>query len=108
MDAFSRAYTLGQAAPYKAKMKKNVENAYNLRFAKTDGLDTWIAATIAKPFMNPATPVTPISDPEPATTSTTPPVTTPVANPIKPAAKADKPVTKPQSVMGTVAKKKIA
>jgi hypothetical protein len=62
MDAFARAYTLGQAAPYKASMKKNVEDAYRLRFAKTDGVDSWIANTVKQPLVNPTTPVTPIFD----------------------------------------------
>src|SRR5258706_1249574 len=43
LDAFARAYTLGLAKPYKDKMYKNLQDAYNLRFAKKDGLDTWIA-----------------------------------------------------------------
>ena len=47
MDAFSRAYTYGQAPAYKAKMKKNVEDAYNVRFGKKDGVDPWIATAVA-------------------------------------------------------------
>lgn len=73
MDAFARAYTLGQAPAYKAKMKKNVEDAYKVRFAKSDGLDAWIASAVAKPFVNPTTPIAPISDPEPVKTATTTP-----------------------------------
>jgi hypothetical protein len=75
MDAFSRAYTLGKDPAYKARMKKNVQDAYKVRFAKEDGVDQWIAAAVAKPFINPATPVTPISDPEPVTTTTSGPGT---------------------------------
>jgi hypothetical protein len=71
MDAFSRAYTLGQAPAYKAKMKKNVEDAYKLRFAKSEGVDAWIASAVAKPFVNPTTPIAPIADPEPTKTATT-------------------------------------
>lgn len=71
MDAFSRAYTLGQAPAYKAKMKKNVEDAYKVRFAKTEGVDAWISSAVAKPFVNPTTPITPISDPEPTKTAIT-------------------------------------
>lgn len=125
MDAFSRAYTLSAstpaAKPYKDKMKKNVEDAYNLRFAKKEGVDAWITTAAAKQFINPMTPVTPISDPEPVapatttTTSTTPPATTKPATPIKPAATPGvKPATppgksgaKPQAVVkkATVRKK---
>ena len=68
MDAFARAYTLGVAATYKAKMKKNVEGAYNVRFGKLDGMDAWIAETMKKPFVNPTTAIAPISDPEPVAT----------------------------------------
>lgn len=109
MDAFARAYTLASstvaAKPYKDKMKKNVADAYKLRFNKTEGVDAWIASAVAKPLVNPTTPVTPISDPEPVaptttTTSTTPTSTTPPATtkpgaatpPAKPAAA---PATKP-------------
>ncbi|MBP7416421.1 MAG: hypothetical protein KA831_07190, partial [Pyrinomonadaceae bacterium] len=95
MDAFSRAYTMGQAPAYKAKMKKNVEDAYNVRFGKKDGVDPWITTAVAKPFINPTTPIEPIKDPEPvapvtqtATTPVTAPVTTvkpPVTTQAKPA-----------------------
>ena len=70
MDAYSRAltYALPTAAPYKAKMKKNVEDAYKLRFGKVDGVDAWIASVAAKPFPNPLMPIAPISDPEPVRT----------------------------------------
>lgn len=62
MDAFSRAYTLGKDAAYKARMKKNVEDAYNVRFGKKEPVDSWIATAVKKPFPNPTTPITPISD----------------------------------------------
>ena len=68
MDAFSRAYTLGKDPAYKASMKKNVEDAYQLRFGKKDGVDAWIASTVSKPFLSPTSPIDPISDPEPAKT----------------------------------------
>ncbi len=69
MDAFSRAYTLGQAPAYKKKMKDNVASAYKVRFAKEDGVDAWISSAVAKPFVNPTTPVQPITDPEPVKTT---------------------------------------
>ncbi|HRI03413.1 MAG TPA: hypothetical protein PLL77_06690 [Pyrinomonadaceae bacterium] len=114
MDAFARAYTHGQAPAYKAKMKKNVEDAYNVRFGKKDGVDPWIATAVAKPFINPTTPIEPIKDPEPVapvTQTTTPPVTAPATTgkpatsaPAKPAAT---PAKKPSaSVKKPVAKKK--
>ena len=71
MDAFSRAFTLAKDAAYKARMKKNVADAYKVRYAKEEGVDAWITSAVAKPFVNPTTPVAPISDPEPTTTTTT-------------------------------------
>ena len=106
MDAFARAYAYGQAPAYKAKMKKNVEDAYNVRFGKKDGVDPWIATAVAKPFINPATPIEPIREAEPAATAVQPttapstaPVTTikpPVTTQVKPAASTPtKPVATP-------------
>lgn len=92
MDAFSRAYSLAdpkKAAEYRAKMKQNVADAYKLRFAKDEGVDAWIASAVAKPFVNPQTPVQPISDPEPVKTDAT--SSTPASSPattVKPAAPA--------------------
>lgn len=98
MDAFSRAFSLGQKPDYKARMKKNVEEAYNVRFGKKEPVDSWIATAVAKPFVNPQTPIAPITDPEPvktdATSSTpTAPATAKPVAPIKPAQGA-KPGTK--------------
>lgn len=113
MDAFARAYTLGALATYKAKMKKNVEGAYNVRFGKTEGVDAWIAETMKKPFVNPTTAVTPISDPEPVATpadaTATPGTTTAkpgTTTPAKPGATttttpAKPPVTPPVKKPGT-------
>jgi hypothetical protein len=70
MDAYSRAYTFATAPAYKAKMKKSIEDAYKLRKGTTDGMDAWIASAVTKPFPNPLTPVTPVSD-APVTTSST-------------------------------------
>ncbi len=121
LDAFSRAYTFASptpaAKPYKDKMRKNLEDAYKLRFSKTEGLDAWIASAIKKPFIDPTTPVAPISDPEPVTTTTTNNTTpvkpatpaTPVKTPAKPsaAAPAKTPVTKGKAaVKKPVAKKR--
>jgi hypothetical protein len=92
MDAFSRAFTNAdpKAAEYKKQMKQNVESAYKLRFGKVEGVDTWIAGVAAKPFPNPTSPITPVSDPETSTgavTTVTAPVVTAPAKPapVKPA-----------------------
>ena len=77
IDAFTRAYALGQTPAYKANMKKNVEGAYKVRFGKIDGVDTWIAGLARKPFPNPTTPITPVSDPEPVVTPAETATTTP-------------------------------
>jgi hypothetical protein len=69
MDAFARAATLAKDAAYKAKMKKNVEDAYKVRFGNTTGVDAWIANAVKAPFTNPTTPIQPISDPEPVKTT---------------------------------------
>ena len=71
-------------------MKQNVESAYKLRFGKVEGVDTWIAGVAAKPFPNPTSPITPVSDPETSTgavTTVTAPVVTAPAKPapVKPA-----------------------
>lgn len=120
MDAFSRAYTLAKDATYKAKMKKNVEDAYFVRLGKKEPVDAWIATAVTKPFPNPTTPITPITDPDPVTTTTSTAPTTPA--PIKPTVPPAKPgtVTKPAAapvksgtkVVGSgkkaVAKKRVA
>lgn len=73
MDAFSRAYTYAdpKSLDYRKQTKANVEAAYKLRFGKVDGVDTWIASVASKPFPNPTSPITPVSDPEPVKTATT-------------------------------------
>jgi hypothetical protein len=125
MDAFARAYTLGTKPEYKARMKKNVQDAYKVRFGKDTGVDEWIASTTKKPFVDPTKPVTPITDATPtspaASTTSTPapapakptqpekPTATPVKSTSKPTASpartAAKPVAKPVANK-TVAKKK--
>ena len=103
MDAFSRAYSFGAAKLYKDKMHKKLEDAYKLRFDKTAGLDAWIADAVKKPLINPTTPVTPISDPEPVVAPTTTPATTPST--VKPPAK---PVSAPGKPAGAAPGKKPA
>jgi hypothetical protein len=72
MDAFSRAYSLGTKPEYKAKMKQNVADAYKVRYGATGPMtvDAFIASAVAKPFVNPTTPIAPISDPEAPKTTT--------------------------------------
>ena len=113
MDAFSRAFTNAdpKATEYKKQMKQNVEAAYKLRFGKVDGVDTWIAGVAGKPFPNPTSPITPVSDPETKTTTTSDsaPAVTPAAKPapVKTAATNGKPATAVKQPSGkTVAKKK--
>ena len=127
MDAFSRAFSMGQKPDYKARMKKNVEEAYNVRFGKKEPVDSWIATAVAKPFVNPQTPVAPITDPEPvktdatSSTPTAPAITAPAkagtpatnttttkpAGPIKPAPAKPGSGVKPQATVKKVAKKKV-
>lgn len=102
MDAFSRAFTLAKDPAYKAKMKKNVADAYKVRYAKEEGVDAWITSAVAKPFVNPTTPVAPISDPEPTTTTGT--TTPPAAGTTVPATTAAKPSTTPAKPAATPAK----
>ncbi len=126
MDAFSRAYTLGKDAAYKKKMKDNVVGAYKVRFAKEVGVDEWIATALKKPFVNPTTPVAPVSDPEPVASTpsgngtggagvapkpvvTTTPPAKPVTTPAKPAtAPPAKPAAKPRATLKKAPVKKRA
>ena len=112
MDAFARAYTYGQAPAYKAKMKTNVEEAYFRRFGKKESVDPWIMTAVAKPFINPTTPIEPIRDAEPASPvaqPTTAPATAP-STAIKPppVAAPVKSPAKPQAVVKKKAAKKKA
>ncbi len=102
INAFSRAYTLTTDAKYKTDIKKALDFSYNRRFGKMDGVDAWIANAVKQPFENPSTPVAPVSDPEPvttttSTTNTTPPATTTTNG--KPATTT--PATKPSTAPAT-------
>lgn len=135
MDAYARAHKIEvKDLAVKARLKTNVEKAYFVRFAKKDGVDAWIASAVVKPFVNPTTPVAPITDAAPATTTpatTTPTATTPAATtagpkatttspaptkaPVSPATKpaaqpATKPAsgTKPSATVKKPAKRKVA
>ncbi|MGQ0543237.1 MAG: hypothetical protein ACT4O9_15540 [Blastocatellia bacterium] len=76
MDAFGRARSVAPdktpaEKKYKDDINKTLQDLYKRRFEKVDGLDTWISASVAKPFPNPTSEVAPIIDPEPETTTTT-------------------------------------
>jgi hypothetical protein len=98
-DAFARAYTLAKDAKYKAEIRKGLDFSYNQRFGKMDGIDAWIATAVKQPFLSPMTPITPITDPDPAktdaTSTVTPPVITTPPPPAKPAMPATTPAAKP-------------
>ena len=103
LDAYSRAHKVAKsdtpaAKTYKDNLYKIMQGLYKRRFDKDAGLEAYVATTIAKPFPNPTSEVTPIADPEPAPTTTTTGNT-----PATPAA--DKPATttptKPAAVVTT-------
>ena len=111
LEYYSRAYKLTKddaaSKAYKDGIYNQIKGIYNVRFAKTDGVDAYIAQAMAKPLPDPTSPVAPISDPEPskdASTSTgsatTTPSTTPAATPKPATPAANKPAapTKPASV----------
>lgn len=83
LDAFSRAYKVTKDTPankaYRDNLYKIMQEIYKVRFEKDTGLNEYISATVAKPFPNPTSEVTPVSDPEPAKT-------TGAAEPAQPAA----------------------
>jgi len=127
IDAYARAYKLAKTDPkkkaYADDLYRSIGELYKVRFEKTDGLDAYIAKVDAKPMPNPTMPVTPISDPEPATApgtttsgSTVKPgtATTPAPAVTKPAdaTTAPKPAAKPAATVKqsgankTVAKKR--
>ncbi|MEO8041526.1 MAG: hypothetical protein ABI646_02850 [Acidobacteriota bacterium] len=97
LDAYSRAYNVAKAGPYKDNLYKVMQGLYKRRFDKDMGLDAFVSTTLVKPFPNPTTPVTPVSDPEPTTTTGTAAPTT--AAPAS--TTAAKPATKPMSTTVT-------
>jgi len=113
MDAFARAYALGTKPEYKTRMKKNVQDAYKVRFGKETGVDEWIASATKKPFVDPTTPVTPVTDSTPtaaAPASATTPAAAgqPAQTDAKPAPAPAKTVAKPTSVAKPISKKTVA
>ncbi|MBV9216572.1 MAG: hypothetical protein JO053_10370 [Acidobacteria bacterium] len=63
LDAYARATKLVKDPAGQAAMKKKFSDIYSFRFEKTDGMDAWIAAAVAKPFPNPMTDVQPVVTP---------------------------------------------
>lgn len=81
LDAYGRAYKVTKDTPankaYRDNLYKIMQEVYKARFEKEAGLNEYISATVSKPFPNPTSEVTPVSDPEPvkttgSTTGTTP------------------------------------
>ncbi|NOT49195.1 MAG: hypothetical protein HOP17_15810 [Acidobacteria bacterium] len=76
LDSFGRAHKVASTTSpadktYKDALLKTVQDLYKQRFEKETGMTEFIAATIAKPFPNPTSEVTPVIDPEPVTTTST-------------------------------------
>lgn len=79
LDAYGRAYSVTKDTPankaYRDNLYKIMQDVYKNRFPdKESGLDSFISQSVAKPFPNPTSEVTPVSDPEPtkdATSNTT-------------------------------------
>ncbi len=105
MDAYARAHQVAKGTPevkaYKDGLYKTMQSLYNVRFAKTDGMDSFIASLVSKPMPDPTSTVTPIVEEPKADTTTgggdgAMASTTPVAvtKPAAPVAPAKKPVVK--------------
>jgi len=93
IDALARAHKVASSATaadktYKDALLADIQKLYKARFDKETGMTEYIAATVAKPFPNPTSEVTPINDPDPVTTTSTAapaaPSTAKTATPTKP------------------------
>jgi len=75
MDAYSRAYKIASADPklktYADGIYKQIQSLYTVRFQKQEGIDAWIGSTVAKPFPDPTSAVTPVVDTDTSTGNTT-------------------------------------
>ena len=74
LDAYARALKIAKDDPkqtqtFKDNLSKTVDVVYNARFKKADGVNEYVNNVMAKPFIDPATPVTPIPEEIPATTT---------------------------------------
>jgi len=74
LDAYSRAYKVTKDTPANKAYRDNLFNimqaVYKTRFDRETGLEAYISSTVTKPFPNPTSEVTPVSDAEPAKTAT--------------------------------------
>jgi hypothetical protein len=80
LDAYARAHSVAKPGPYKDNLYKVMQGLYKRRTDKDTGLDAFVAGLMAKPFPNPTSPVTPVEDPEPTTTTTSAPSGTSTSN----------------------------
>ncbi|MCA1608870.1 MAG: hypothetical protein LC730_05350, partial [Acidobacteria bacterium] len=80
IDAFGRAKKFTPATDKTTvdAINKTLADLYKARFAKTDGMDAYVASKIAQPMPDPTSQVTPIIEAE---TTTTTGATTPAAAP---------------------------
>ena len=105
LDAYSRAYKVTKDTPANKAYRDNLYNimktVYERRFDKQTGLDAYISSTVTKPFPNPTSTVTPVTDPEPAKTTTSGASAT-----AEPAAAAAKPVANGKTATTTKPRRK--
>ena len=83
INALSKAHKFA-SAEFKTGIYGKLQELYKVRFdEKKEGLDAYIATASNQPLADPATPVTPIVEAPPTTTSSTTntPTTTPTTNP---------------------------
>ena len=100
IDALGRAEKVAKPGPQKDGLQKQLQILYKRRTDKDTGMEAFVAGMISKPFPNPTTPVTPVSDPEPTPTTTT---TTTTSAPA--ASTPTKPLSTAAPAKATVAKK---
>jgi len=75
IDAYARAYKIaganaGTKPEYKAGLYKVLQDLFKFRFDnKIDGLDSYVASVMNKPFVDPSVAVTPVVEATPATST---------------------------------------
>ncbi|MDQ6786448.1 MAG: hypothetical protein M3033_06465 [Acidobacteriota bacterium] len=75
IDAYARAYKIASNNPatkkeYKDGLYKVLQDLFKFRYdGKIDTLDSYLATVMNKPFIDPSTPVTPVIEATPATTT---------------------------------------
>jgi hypothetical protein len=103
IDAYARASKLAATstdAAYKKGLNDKLQALYKIRFDNTTGIDTYVSTVMSKPMPDPSTPVEPIKEETPATTTTTSsttttPSTTPANTTTKPTTTPTNTTTKP-------------